>query len=243
MSLWSYYQLKIFEKVTALGKYFAHGIHICYLVLPAQMIPCWSCQTGGWPTYILALMSYCRTFGGFFSFNITHDRHITERMCSDKRRTQHRNVLNWLLLHVITPLEMMYCTAFLHVFFFHQVATRVSTQTELGNSFCEKQWERHLGEDLILYFLFPLKNDVKSNRKFTTVLPVSIINTLDYIQKTNTSIADRKMELSSFSASHGFHNLFSKLNTMFTATLFSSWDFLLVQETALLLVLNCTVLR
>lgn len=101
------------------------------------------------------------------------------RGCAQIKGEQHRNVLNWLLLHVIALLEM-YCTASLHKYFFPlSCYSHIHSQSWGTASVKNSGRERHREGSTLLYFLFPLKTDFKNNMKFPAVLPIYIINAID----------------------------------------------------------------
>lgn len=132
-------------------------------------------------------------------------------MCSDKWRTQLRNVLNWLLLHVIALLEM-YCAAYLHKSFSTELLLTCPHRECRGIASVKSSGrQRNRAGSMLLYFLFPLKTDVKSNKKFLSLLPICIIKCY-WHNLANQHQPNRQENRAQFIlTSHGLHKIPSKL--------------------------------
>lgn len=72
-------------------------------------------------------------------------------------------------------------------------------------------WRAVEGRDMLLYFLFPLKTDVKSNKKFLSLLPICIIKCY-WHNLANQHQPNRQENRPQFIlTSHGLHKIPSKL--------------------------------
>lgn len=174
MPLWSCSLLKLLEKIAALGIYtwllefiFATSfyLHGWFPVLWFPELLDWSLASIYFS--IIELLQ-------LFLVSIASDKHV----CSDKRGTHIRmNLIGFCfrLLHCWRHTAQRICTSlFLHRECPHRGCWGIASVKNSGR-------QRHTAKSMLQYFLFPLKIDVKSNKKFLSMLPKCIINIIDMV--------------------------------------------------------------